>query len=413
MPEHSRSLDLDGALALSRAMFAGTGTDLFGLEVEWPIHHVDDVAQRPDATLIAELEGLELPGNSRVTFEPGGQMELSTLPFPSMAEALRAVGSDARTVEAILRSRGYERVVTAVDGRRVPARVLTKARYMAMEEFFAAAGPSGAWMMMNTASTQVNISHDQADPYRRWRLLHQVGPVLIAAFANSPGTDRQGRTWKSLRQAIWWDIDPRRTRPVAETGDPARAWLDYALSADLFFINEEGSSGVRGIGIGPGFSFGDWMQHGHDLGWPTVEDFAYHLSTLFPPVRPRGWLEIRFLDALPMWVTEVAALTVATISSMPDAGARLPDTTGLWVDASRNGMERRGLREAAVALFEFVEEHLGVVSQRADHRAAVREFADRYVRRGRCPGDDIPQVDLRLLGDRDLAGVASWPAASR
>lgn len=410
MPSPRRSLDLTAVAEASRAMFAGTEPDLFGLEVEWSTHRLDDEAARMTPVEMSALQCLELPGQSRITFEPGGQVELSTLPFASLDETIRAVRVDTARLTDALRRVGFDMTVNAVDGQRQPSRVLDRARYQAMEDFFAHRGACGALMMNNTTSTQVNLSHDQADPVRRWRLLNRMAPVLIAIFANSPGTDHSGREWKSLRQAIWWSIDPGRTRPVRCDLEPAQAWLDYALCADVFFVNEEGSNGARGVSVPPGMSFGSWMQSGHEVGWPTLEDFSYHLSMLFPPIRPRGWLEVRFLDALPTWIREVATATVATLCATREtqrACERLPNTTGLWMDASRNGLDSRILAETASRLMDVVQHHLDEVTAEPGLVASVAEFADRYVRRHRSPGDDLTErPDLRFVSGRSLVDTA-------
>src|SRR5439155_16867414 len=96
------------------------------------------------------------------------------------------------------------------------------------------------------------------------------------------------------RLEVWANIDATRTAPVGGT-DPGDAWAEYALAAHVMFIRTALDECTP---ILEALAFGDWVEHGHPLGWPTEADLTEHLTTLFPPVRPRGWLELRTIDAL-------------------------------------------------------------------------------------------------------------------
>ena len=388
MPLSRRTLTAAGVARASAAVFEPSQAECVGLELEWPVHRLGDVHARPAASDAVMAADWTLPARGRISFEPGGQVELSTAPARSAAAALRAAETDSRALHARMAGAGFACETLAVDRRRPPRRILQLPRYQAMERFFADQGPAGAWMMCNTASTQVNISHDQADPHQRWYVMHQIAPVLIAAFANSPGLDADGRRWTSLRQAIWWSIDPPRTRPVRTDIAPELAWQAYALAADVMFIST-GDGGARGTAIRPGLPFGRWMADGHPAGWPTIDDFRYHLSTLFPPVRPRGWLELRVLDALPDWIRDVAVLTVAaacTAEAARELRQRLPDTSRLWITAARDGLCHPVLNSAARILLAVVRDHLGSVSTEPGHAALIEEYAAGHVRRDRDRG---------------------------
>jgi glutamate--cysteine ligase len=187
MPLTRRTLTAAAVARASAAAFAAPDQECFGIEIEWPVHRHGDETARPCAADVALLESQELPAGGRITFEPGGQVELSTMPARSATAALRAAETDSHALHARLAAAGLACETLAVDGRRPPRRILQRPRYQAMERFFAQQGAAGAWMMCNTASTQVNISHDQADPHERWHTMHLIAPVLIAAFANSPG----------------------------------------------------------------------------------------------------------------------------------------------------------------------------------------------------------------------------------
>lgn len=395
MPHARRTLTETAAEDLCALMFAPSEQRI-GLELEWPVHRDGDTGSRPGPDAMARAARCRLPRGSRVTFEPGGQVELSSAPRPSVVGALEAARADEQALRSELAALGLAARTIAVDDRRPPARVLDQGRYAAMEAFFDAQGRAGRWMMCNTAAIQVNISHDAGDPAERWRIMHLIAPVLIASFANSPGTALDGTPWASVRQAIWQSIDPARTRPVRTDLPPGRAWLDYALAADVMFICGKDPRGRGGIAVPPGLPFGAWMADGHDAGWPTADDLRYHLSTLFPPVRPRGWLELRALDALPGRLRDIATLTVATACTRPAArelSARLPPLPPQpWLAAARHGLRHPALRTAARRLFAVVHENLGGVTSRGEHADLITAYRSEYVNADRTPGDDLPRT---------------------
>ena len=132
-----------------------------------------------------------LPSGALLTTEPGGQLEVSSQPADSLAGLVDATAGDLVALRAALAADGLELAGIGLDPRRPPQRILHLPRYAAMEEFFDRGGPWGRQMMCGTASVQVclDAGHDSDGPdgyRRRWRLLHAAGPVLVAAFANSP-----------------------------------------------------------------------------------------------------------------------------------------------------------------------------------------------------------------------------------
>ena len=171
--------------------------------------------------------------------------------------------------------------------------------------------------MCGTASVQVclDAGDDSAGEsgYRsRWRLLHAIGPVLVAAFANSPLRDGRPTGWRSARQQVWANMDPGRTRApaLAADGDPRDAWAAYALDAELMCVREPGLRRLDRAARADLPRLGARRRLG-TLRAPTAEDLDYHLSTLFPPVRPRGHMELRMIDAQPGdgWIVPAAVAT--------------------------------------------------------------------------------------------------------
>lgn len=360
------------------AAFAPGTEQLWGLEVETLVCRPGEPTARPG---VAELPSVRtLPGGSTVTVEPGGQLEISTPPLARVDDALDVAAADEAALACRLADAGLAALPGAVDDRRPPWRVLELPRYRAMESFFDAGGPYGRRMMCNTASLQLNLSHHPTDPASRWHLVHQLGPVLVALFAASPGTDLAGTPWRSVRQRVWAGTDPRRTAPVDAGGDPATEWARYALAADVMLVRTP--DGV--LRTPPGTPFARWMAEGHPTaGHPGIEDLVYHLSTLFPPVRPRGWIELRMLDALPPVLREVVTLVLAAAVQEPVAqtlAALLPDTSGWWRDAARHGLAHPGLAGAATTLLDEVLPSVPTVTSRPERVEAVAAFRDRVAR---------------------------------
>jgi glutamate--cysteine ligase len=402
-----------------------------GVELEWLVSERRDPTLRVQAKRIrqavASLSNGDahaiLPGGGTLSTEPGGQLEVSSAPATSIGGCIAATSRDLAALRdaaqaADLRLSGY-----GLDPLRPPRRVLDLPRYAAMEEFFDRRGPWGRQMMCNTASVQVclDAGDNSAGPagYRwRWQALHAIGPVLVSAFANSPL--RQGRPsgWRSTRQLVWSRLDPGRTRPPpgaepaggpagegasGDGADPRAAWAAYALDAELMCVRRDGGSGW---GAPPGVTFRDWLR-GAGERRPTADDLTYHLSTLFPPVRPQGHLELRVIDAQPDdgWV--VPAAVAAALLDDPRAAQDAMDAVqplwhgvapctvreertdaNPWLRAARLGPQDPVLDQASRACFTAAGAALSRASVPARIRQAVTAFTERYVLRSRCPADD-------------------------
>jgi glutamate--cysteine ligase len=263
-------------------------------------------------------------------------------------------------------------------------------------------------MMCGTASVQVCL--DAGDDGRgrtgfrsRWRLLHAIGPVLVSAFANSPLRGGRATGWRSTRQQVWSRMDPGRTRPPAQGvdgdgEDPRDAWAAYALDAELMCVPDAGSADWTAP---TGLTFRGWLRgEAGSLRPPTREDLTYHLSTLFPPVRPRGHLELRMIDAQPDdgWIVPAAVATALTDDERAADTAMAaiePVWAGSadgghepWLRAARCGPADPQLALAARHCFEAADAALARADAPALIREAVVEFTERYVMKDRCPADD-------------------------
>lgn len=366
-----------------------------------------------------------LPSGALLTTEPGGQLELSSQPAGSLADLVAATCGDLGALRQVLADADLELAGIGLDPLRPPRRVLTLPRYAAMEAFFDRDGPWGRQMMCGTASVQVCLdAGDDSDGLagyrRRWELLHAIGPVLVAAFANSPLRDGKPTGWASSRQQVWANMDPGRTRPPQLDGDPRAGWAAYALDAQVMCVPDPDSADWSAP---PGLTFRDWVRgadpesagladgngtvfrngtvlpNGMVLRRPSAGDLDYHLSTLFPPVRPRGHFELRMIDAQPDegWIVPVA-VSSALLSDVPAGEAALaaveplwdgqPDD-GPWLRAARFGPADPAISRASGECFTAAREALDRMAAPAAITAAVDAFSEKYVNKDRCPADDL------------------------
>lgn len=346
---------------------------------------------------VAEVTGAlgDLPGRSRITFEPGGQLEISSPPHVGPSAACAVTASDMAVVDPAVRRLGIHLLGTGLHPQDGARQVVDHPRYQAMTAYFDRQGDCGRTMMRATASLQVNLDiGDEASQARRWRLAHRLGPVLLGAFANSPLTGGVPNAMCSGRAAVWAGIDATRTAPACDGrnagGDPARAWTDYTLAARVMLIRVSPRHMEPILAPLP---FARWVDEGHELGFPTLGDLEYHLSTLFPPVRARGWLELRMIDSLPDPWWQVAVAVAAALLDDAEAAVAAQRATegcaGLWGQAARHGLAHPVLARAARSCFAAALAALPRMGADAHLLDSVASYGDRFVDRARCPADDV------------------------
>jgi len=336
------------------------------------------------------------PGGGRITFEPGGQLEYASPPMESISALLADLRDVMDRTGESLDVHGLEAVHLGMDPANpiesVPLQAAA-ARYHRMDAHFASIGPHGARMMRQTASIQINV--DGGEQYlERWRLLNAIAPYLAAIFANAPAYAGQVGPDASLRRVAWNRLDPLRTGLPFDAVDPLGCYADFAWRAPHLLGTEPDPPF-------PSFCAGAAWQ-GETAVWEA------HLTTLFPEIRPRGYFEVRSIDAIdPRWYAAPLIL-VAGLTLADGTAAAAREITGnpdpsLLEAAGWRGIADPRLAAGALALAELAlrgAESLGSHRVRPADLAAVDGFLGRFTRVGRMPADEVRDA---LSGTRDAA----------
>jgi glutamate--cysteine ligase len=397
-------LTVDAAYARSHeAALCDSVIGSVGLEIETHLVDLDSVAERVPWDRVDPMLDLvrAATGTSSVTLEPGAQLELSGRPAADITTTVAELAADGERARQALAGLRLGVAPAGADPLRPSRRVNPRPRYQAMERHFAATGraAAGAVMMNSTAAIQVNL---QAGPRCGWpervARAHRLGPTLVAISASSPWLHGRPTGWKSARQRAWAGLDARACGPVPgcvaptpgldDTLDPAAAWASYALRAPVSFVQVREDDALAVCGSIP---FEQWVRGTVRLGGraPTAADLAVHMTTLFPPVRLRGYLELRYLDMTgSRWWPAVAAVAT-TLMDDPVAADLATEaterTTELWTEAARDGLGHATLADSARRCLDIAASRVP-----AELVPAVADLAE-LVQSGRCPGDLLAQ----------------------
>ena len=235
-----------------------------------------------------------------ISLEPAGQFELSGAPLENLhqtcSEAARHLDQCKSVGERL--GLGFLGLGMWPDKTRAELPVMPKGRYAVMIRYMPTVGNLGLDMMLRTCTIQVNLDYStEADMVKKFRVGLALQPVATALFANSPFTEGKPNGYKSFRSRIWEDTDPDRTGMlpfVFEEGFGYERYCDYALDVPMYFVYRDG----RYIDVA-GRSFRDFLRGelpeipGEK---PRLTDWTDHLSTAFPEVRLKSFLEMRGAD---------------------------------------------------------------------------------------------------------------------
>ncbi|TGD89673.1 ergothioneine biosynthesis glutamate--cysteine ligase EgtA [Mycolicibacterium sp. CH28] len=379
------------ALHIAGGTLADGPAGRVGLEVEAHCFDLNDPNRRPGWSELNEVIASvgSLPGGSAVTIEPGGAVELSGPPAVGPIPAITGLITDRNVLQSVFADAGLGLVLLGADPLRRPYRVNPGPRYRAMEQFFVASRTAGAGaaMMTSTASIQINLDAGPRDGWAdRVRLAHALGPTMIAIAANSPLLAGRFTGWQSTRQRVWGQLDSARCGPVlgANGDDPCTDWARYALKAPVMLVHSPDA-----VAVTEHVPFADWADGLVLLGdrRPTTADLDYHLTTLFPPVRPRRWLEIRYLDSISDALWPAVAFLLVTLLDDPAlaelAAEAVEPVATAWDLAARVGLADTRLYTAATRCVAMVADRVPAELSESMQRLLQN------VETGRCPADDF------------------------
>lgn len=287
-----------------------------------------------------------------VSLEPAGQLELSGAALDNLHETCAETGRHLEQVKAIgeTTGKGFLGLGMWPDKRRDELPTMPKGRYRIMLDYMPKKGDLGLDMMLRTCTIQTNLDYSsEADMARKFRVGLALQPLATALFANSPFTEGKPNGFLSFRSHIWSDTDPDRTGMlpfVFEDGFGYERYADYALDVPMYFAYRDGE-----YLDASGLSFRDFLNGELPIlpgEKPTLDDWNDHLSTIFPEVRLKSFLEMRGADGGP-W-NRICALPALWVGLLYDQTAldAAWDMVKAWTleerEALRDSVPKLGLK---------------------------------------------------------------------
>ncbi|HWG81135.1 MAG TPA: glutamate--cysteine ligase [Stellaceae bacterium] len=321
------------------------------------------------------LIGLGDGSGGAISLEPGGQFELSGAPVENLHQTCSEVNEHLHQVRTVAGELGLGLLAMGFHptARRDDVPWMPKGRYAVMRRYMPKQGKLGLDMMLRTCTVQVNLDFEsEADMVRKFRTSLALQPVAAALFANSPFVEGKPSGYLSYRSHVWTDVDPDRTGMlpfVFEEGFGFERYVDYVLDVPMYFVYRAG----RYIDVA-GQSFRDFLAGrlpGLPGERPTAADWNDHLTTAFPEVRLKRYLEMRGADSGP-W-RRLCALPALWVGLLYDdfALAAASGVVADWTPAERDflrstvpmhGLDTRfrggTLRDVAIRVVEIARDGL-------------------------------------------------------
>jgi glutamate--cysteine ligase len=341
-----------------------------------------------------------------ITLEPGAQLELSGQQCDSVHCAQREFVEHVKQIVSIgdalgmaFLGLGMQPLSTLGEMDWVPKR-----RYAIMAPYMLRVGTLGQRMMKHTATVQVNIDYDsERDAMRKLRTGMGIAALLTAMFANSPISDGRLNGFLSFRGHIWTDTDPARCGLlpfVFKESCGFTDYVEYALDVPMYFLVRDG----RWIDM-TALTFRHFWKEGYQGGRDTLADWNAHLTTLFPEIRLKGYIEVRSIDSQAPELMLAAPALVKGIFYEDDCLGAAWDLVKRWSWEDRVGLYHAVHRQAlkarirGVEVRELARELVAIASEGlerqrqldtdGDSEAVYLERLQDLVRRGRCPAELI------------------------
>lgn len=384
---------------------------------------LEGLAQRFDWEVVNE-DGLPIalkkPDGCSITLEPGGQLELSGGLLDNLHQTCREVNGHLAEVRAIAEPLGIGFIGLGFHptARREDIEWMPKARYVIMRNYMPKVGQLGLDMMKRTCTVQVNLDFSsEADMVAKFRASLALQPIATALFANSPFVEGKPSGFLSYRSQVWTDTDAARTGMLPwafESGMGFERYVDWMLDVPMYFLRRNG----RYIDLA-GASFRDFLAGklpGMEGEYPTLSDWEDHLTTAFPEVRLKRYLEMRGADggpwrrlcALPaFWVGLLydasnlqACLDLTRDWSLEERQALREDVARLGLKASIKGRKVRTIAGQLLALARQGLARRQRLNGAGDHEAGFLNPLEEIVDRGTTPAEvKLAAFETRWQGD--------------
>ncbi len=357
-------------------------------------------------------------GGGSVSLEPGGQFELSGAPLENLHQTCEEVHDHLAQVREIGDEIGIGFLGLGFSPKWTfdETPIMPKGRYKIMREYMARKGNLGRDMMFRSATVQVNLDFSsETDMITKVRVGLALQPIVTALFANSPFTEGRPNGYLSFRSEIWKDTDPDRTGMlpwVFEDGMGFERYTDYALDVPMYFVYRSGT--YHNVA---GQSFRDFMRGelpGLPGDKPTLNDWVDHLTTIFPEVRLKRFIEMRGADGGP-W-RRLCALPAVWVGLLYDQEALdaawdlVKDWTAEERQALRDTVPTQGLatpfRNTTVA--ELAAKTVEIARIGLKNRNRLDKFGDdeqhflnaveEVVENGRTPAEELLDLYKKAWG---------------
>jgi glutamate--cysteine ligase len=341
---------------------------------------------------------------AQITLEPGGQIELSGEPCESIhctygefSQHIRELLEVAEPLDIVFLGLGMQPVSRVEEIEWVP-----KKRYRIMGPYMLKVGTLGQRMMKQTATVQANVDFlDEKDAMAKFRTGMGLAPVLIAMFANSPISEGQLNGYRSFREHIWTATDRSRSGLLKFAFAPDASfahYVEYALDVPMYFIIRHHDY----IDM-TGLTFRQFLEHGHNGERATLQDWADHLTTLFPETRIKRYIEIRSVDSQPPELMPALSALIKGIFYDPDCLLAAWDLVKGWSwdermetyldshkDALAARVRRYTLLDLAKELFQIGWEGLRrqkSLNRNGDDETIYLAPLKTLLFQGKCPAD--------------------------
>lgn len=402
LPVRVRSLDADRAETVPLYGPGSISEMLFEIQKDFPAWTYNAVPEGSH-----HLMNVLLEDSDQLSFEPGGQFEFSSKPYPCLTNALERVSAIQDLLFKEARKRGIEILQIGMNPWLSVDEIglqMDKPRYQAMNAFFAAQGVHGQRMMRQTCTVQLNLDFGGTEAMlaKRYLASNLIAPHATAIFANSPLHENRPTGLLSTRASTWQHMDESRTgfpnldeveRTLSRKAC-VDAYRDWIMNGRVIFVE-----GLDYRVMDGNFRLRDWVRKGCDGVYPAMKDLQTHLSLQFPEVRARGFLELRSVDCQHrFWQAAPAEFFAGLLYDDQSLDAVLnlllphrKQLTSFWQRSSG------GMRDAELAVLTQKVMNLAIEGftrmpscyQGRKGNRPLEQFNERYTARRLTPADEL------------------------